>query len=143
MGLTINLKNYVKYDIIYIDIEDFLIFEFKRINKKEGKKMKTTFLFAEKKSLEGLVKTLKDENLENAQVFIGTEFIEDLAQSADRDCTVKDKIKEIIWEPKSFIDYEIKASEYGHRVYRINMGEKKNLFFDRINQFPSQIIVIQ
>ena len=126
-----------------MNIEDFLIFEIKRINKKEGKKMKTTFLFAEQKNLAGLVKTLKDENLENAHVFIDTAFIATLAESADRDCTVKDKIEEIIWEPKSFIDYEIKTCEYGHRVYRINMGESKNLFFDNNNQSPSQIIVIQ
>lgn len=105
--------------------------------------MKTTFLFAEKKSLSGLIKALKDENLENAQVFMDTSFITGLAESADRDCTVKGKIKEIIWVPKSFIDYEINKSEHGHRIYRINMGESSNLFFDRNNQSPSQIIVIQ
>ncbi len=105
--------------------------------------MKTTFLFAEEKSLVGLIKALKDENLKNAQVFIDTAFITELAKSADKNCTVKDKIKEIIWKPKSFIDYEIKASKYGHRVYRINLGESKNLFFDRKDQLPSQIIVIQ
>ena len=105
--------------------------------------MKTTFLFAEQKNLVGLINALKGENLEDVQVFISTELIDKLAESADRDCTVKNKIKEIIWEPKSFIDYEIEECEYGHRVYRINMGESKNLFFDRNNQFPSQIIVIQ
>ena len=103
--------------------------------------MKTTFLFAEHKNLEGLVEALKGENLENAQVFINKAFIAELAQSAAKDCTVKG-IKEIIFEPKVFIDYEIKASEYGNRIRRINIGESKNLFLDN-NQTPSQIIVVQ
>ena len=103
--------------------------------------MKTTFLFTEQKNLEGLVNALKDENLENAKVFINTQFINELAESADNECIVKDKIKAIVWNKTGFIDYDINESKFGNQIYRINL-EGETIFLERGAE-AKEVIVIQ
>lgn len=105
-----------------------------------------TFLFAEPENLVGLIESLKEENLENARVFIDPKMMDEISGSADKVTETKG-IKEITWtgkdKPMGFIDYETNEYKLGIKIKRINLGDGKNLFLENTSQLTSKVIVVQ